>query len=112
MASRRHRSPAPWASASNSPGRGRAPARLARAAGTLVVGMPGRHIDAGRREELPGDVVTVLLRPEDTPALREGSRHGGPQQAADRRVAVRDVNAGDLVVAVVVEAGGLVVTES
>ena len=66
--------------------------------------------DAGPsgHRDLPGHVVAVLLGPEDPPresvAVAERTRHIGPEEPADGRVAVRDVEPGDLVVALVLEA--------
>src|SRR5262249_31094962 len=57
-----------------------------------------------RADDLPGDVVAVLAGVEDTPAVVERVRTRGAEQAARRRVTVGDVDAGDLVVAVVLEA--------
>src|SRR5262249_60866428 len=54
-------------------------------------------------DDLPREVVAVLLVPEQPPAVLERLRFLGPQDAADRRVAVGHVDAGDLVVALVVE---------
>src|SRR5262249_21441679 len=58
---------------------------------------------AMRGENLPGHVVAVLLRIEDAPAFRERLRNLRAQNAGDARVAVRDMQASDLVVAVVLE---------
>src|SRR4051812_9711117 len=55
-------------------------------------------------QDLPGHVVAVLLRVEDAPAGVERRRELRPEHAADARVAVRYVDAGDLVVALVLEA--------
>src|ERR1700704_2038420 len=61
--------------------------------------------------DLVGHVVAVLLRPEDPPRepiVPFAERLGAvcPEQAVDGRVAIGDVEPGDLVVAVVVEPGG------
>src|SRR6266481_3681286 len=64
-----------------------------------------------RRENLPGDVVAVLLVPEPTPAGMEGVRDLRPEDAPGRRIAVGDVDTRDLVVGVVLAeaaAGGRV----
>ena len=53
---------------------------------------------------LEGHVVTVLLRVEHPPAVTEGSRILVAQDAIDGRIAVRDMDARSLVVAVVLEA--------
>src|SRR3954449_6281460 len=52
--------------------------------------------------DLPGRVVSVLLRPEGAPTTAEWVRVLGAQDAAGGGVAIRDVDAGDLAVAVVV----------
>src|SRR5689334_15612621 len=54
--------------------------------------------------DLPGDIVAMLLRVEHVPAIMEWVRRLGPEQATHLRVAVRNVEPGDLVVAVVLEA--------
>src|SRR4051812_12052541 len=59
--------------------------------------------------QLPGDVVAVLLRPERAPSCRTESGQLGTEDAGGRDVTVRDVDAGDLVVAVVVAGARVVV---
>src|SRR6185369_5352649 len=56
-------------------------------------------------EDFPGDVVAVLLGVEHPPPVTECPVDGRAQDAMLRGVAVRDVHAGDLVVALVLEAG-------
>src|SRR5205085_10996565 len=47
-------------------------------------------------EDFPQHVVAVLLAPEDPPLAVEGTRRPRAEEALDRRVAVRDVDARDL----------------
>src|SRR6185295_5865309 len=63
----------------------------------VVVVMAG----PGRADDLPGDVVAVLRRVEHAPAVPERLRPLRPEQAVRRRIAVGDVDARELVVAVV-----------
>src|SRR5262245_36094833 len=56
------------------------------------------------RSHFPRVVVAVLLVPEEPPAVVEQLRHLGTEDAAGGRVAVRDVDTGDFVVALVLEA--------
>jgi hypothetical protein len=70
------------------------------APGLVVVARAG----GARGQELPGDVVAVLRGPERSPAVAEGAGDLRAQDAAPAGVPVRDVDAGDLVVAVVLEA--------
>src|SRR5262249_43964664 len=58
----------------------------------------------GFPENLPSDVLTVLLGEKDPPASAEGRRDFGSKQPCDARVTVRLVPAGNFVVAVVLEA--------
>src|SRR5262245_2559249 len=58
------------------------------------------------RDDLVRGVVTVLLRVEDTPLTMERARLLGAEDASRRRIAVRNVDSGDLVIAVVLEARG------
>src|SRR4030095_13200794 len=53
----------------------------------------------------PGSVVAVLLGPEHAPACMEWGWNLGSKQAADTRIAVGLVPAGDFVVAVVLKGG-------
>src|SRR5690242_12200903 len=55
------------------------------------------------RKNFPGDILTVLLCVEHAPSVLERLRDLPAKQAVDPGVAIRDVNAGDLVVAVVLE---------
>src|SRR3954469_13781816 len=55
------------------------------------------------RQKLPGRVLPVLLRVEGPPACLEAGRLFRAEQARLRRIAIRDVQAGDLVVAFVLE---------
>src|SRR4029078_9770420 len=59
----------------------------------------GRGAEPG---DLPGDVVAVLLGPEGAPLGAARVRTLGAEDAVGRRVAIGDVDARDLVVAVVV----------
>src|SRR5438270_630933 len=52
-------------------------------------------------EHFQGRVVAVLLGPEEAPSVAAQARHLRAEDPADRRIAVRDVRAGNLVVAVV-----------
>src|SRR5262245_37660948 len=61
-------------------------------------------VETGGTNDLVGDVVAVLLGVEDAPAVLERTLNLGSENAAVVRVAVRHVNAGNLVVAVVDEA--------
>src|SRR3954470_8749746 len=63
----------------------------------------------GRRDDLVGRVVAVLLGVEPAPAAPEQRRRLGPEDAPGARVAVRDVGAGDLVVLVVLAEAALCV---
>src|SRR5262249_8148113 len=54
-----------------------------------------------RTGDFPGDVVAVLLGPEQTPAVVTEARHLGAEDAVRARVAVREVDTGDLVVTLV-----------
>src|SRR5262249_46950914 len=58
------------------------------------------------RDDLVRGVVTVLLRVEDTPLTLERARLLRAEDASRRRIAVRNVDSGDLVIAVVLEARG------
>src|SRR2546430_14170555 len=63
--------------------------------------VPVFPVAPGGGDHLPGDVVAVLLRPEPAPAVVSKVRKLRAEDSVDRRVAVRDVRPGDLVVAVV-----------
>src|SRR5262249_13678475 len=54
-----------------------------------------------RPGDFPGDVVPVLLGPEQPPAVVAEARHLGTEDPVHAGVAIRDVDAGDLVVALV-----------
>src|SRR5262245_755825 len=82
------------------PGPARRRARRRYASAVLV----HRLGDVRIRDDLVGDVVAVLLRVEHSPGPIERSGDLGPQDTGWRGVAVRDVDASDLVVAVVAEA--------
>src|SRR5262249_14865219 len=56
------------------------------------------------RNDLVRGVVTVLLRVEDTSLTLERARLLRAEDASRRRIAVRNVDSGDLVIAVVLEA--------
>src|SRR6266536_1708121 len=58
-------------------------------------------------QHLPRRVLAVLLRIEEAPAVLERRRHLRAEQSGGGGIAVRNVDAGDLVVAVVLEAGVL-----
>src|SRR5215813_3396425 len=58
----------------------------------------------GFAENLPSDVLPVLLGEKDPPASAERRRDLGSKQPTDARIAVRLVPAGNFVVAVVLEA--------
>src|SRR3954469_2346263 len=62
----------------------------------------------GRRDDLVGRVVAVLLGVEPAPAAPEQRRRLGPEDPPRAGVAVRDVGAGDLVVLVVLAEAALV----
>src|SRR5436190_24314606 len=82
--------------------------RRRRGAQALVIVAVEHSLAAVRpriRNDLPRHVVAVLLGVEDAPTVVERLRVLGPEDAAGRWVTVRDVEAGDLVVAVVAEAG-------
>src|SRR5262245_66358692 len=55
------------------------------------------------RNDLVRDVVAVLLRVEDAPLALERTRLLGAEDASRRWIAVRNVDPGDLVIAVVLE---------
>src|SRR5689334_16077861 len=62
-------------------------------------GRRARHRgSASAAGDLPRVVVAVLLGPEEPPAVVEGVRGLGAEQAVDGRIPVGDVDAGDLVV--------------
>src|SRR2546425_1583537 len=58
-------------------------------------------VGAARGKDLKGGVVAVLLAPEPAPAVVEHVRDLRPQDSANRRVSIGNVDARDLVVAVV-----------
>src|SRR6266542_327560 len=72
---------------------------------TVVRNLMAPSLSATRCRDLPGEVVAVLLRPEHAPRAVERRRRVRADQARHRRVAVAHVDAGDLVVALVLEAG-------
>src|SRR5215471_17733351 len=72
-----------------------------------VVTVPIVARERGRvRDDLVRDVVTVLLRVEDAPLALERTRLLGAEDASRRWIAVRNVDSGDLVIAVVLETRG------
>jgi hypothetical protein len=75
--------------------------------GTLVVILVvAVGVPAGGTDDLPSDVVPVLSGVEHTPALLERVRALSAEQTVHRRIAVGNVEADDLVVALVLEARG------
>src|SRR6266446_9477961 len=69
--------------------------------GRRLIPAPLVLLAARGREDFPGEVVAVLLAPEPTPAVLPHPWDLRAEDPVDRRIAVRDVHARDLVVAVV-----------
>ena len=59
-----------------------------------------------RGQNLPGDIVSVLLSVEHTPASAEWSGRLRTQETTDCGITVRDEKSGDFVVALVLKTGG------
>src|SRR5437773_955612 len=58
-----------------------------------------------RGQNLPGHIVTMLPGIEDAPPLPERRRRMRADKFPDGRIAIRDVKAGDLVIAFILETG-------